>query len=229
MLHEQDYNKKYEIIIHEYGSILNAILNSNGCHYVQLMLDNISNNDAYKLIREIHGNVQIIIKSSHGNYVIQKMINVLPPSMCLFMIDEIYDDIFEIVCNKYGCRVVLRLVEHLTYELKASAMFEKILQKPMMMCNHLYGHYFIEGIIEHGLTIHKEMIINAIYIYITEIINGKKNIIHIHYVSIIEYILMYCKPIEKEKLVKLMKDNIEIIQNILRKDKFITRYLNSIN
>jgi hypothetical protein len=117
---------------------------------LQSVMDNLNNASLNDLAFRFEGRVEIACKDKNAHHVILKLIELSPQTLHQFLIDEMLPNIWHIVRNKYGCQVVRDLVNHCSNQVQA--LVEKILLNAEDLCEHEFGRYVAEAIMQNAGT-----------------------------------------------------------------------------
>jgi hypothetical protein len=188
------------------GSIRRLTFDAVGCRVVQLALQLADQQYNAKLVKELHGSVSRAIISPHGNYVIQKVIALMPASQISFISEELVESGAEVARHRFGCRVMCRLLEHASNSAPTVALINEILHEAEDLCNHCYGHYVIESILEHGLESQKRSIVEALHI------GTFGNASDRSLLYVVEKALSHCSHADRRKIQEVLPQALALLQ-----------------
>jgi hypothetical protein len=157
------------------GSVWTFACDKAGCRVVQLALERGRTQDAEMITAELHGHVVDAVVHPHANHVMQKIIEQVSPSSLYFIAKELTGEAKSAVRHKYGCRIFCRLAEFDPNSHCSLALFDEILGSDVVqLCNHDFGHHFVNQIVEHGPLHLRAEIIRALSSQGTEVVRFAK-------------------------------------------------------
>eukprot|EP00928_Gymnodinium_smaydae_P072805 TRINITY_DN5609_c0_g2_i1.p1 TRINITY_DN5609_c0_g2~~TRINITY_DN5609_c0_g2_i1.p1 ORF type:complete len:697 (+),score=198.37 TRINITY_DN5609_c0_g2_i1:115-2205(+) len=134
------------------GNVWKLSQETDGCWTVQRALEKAEGEEErLKIASELAGHVWEALQHPHANFVLQKCITTLHPQSVQFIIDEIIESGSASLAarSRCGCRVVQRLLEYCS-RAQTAALSEDLLSRAMPTCQHRFGRYVMQCLVEHG-------------------------------------------------------------------------------
>lgn len=197
---------------HINGHVKQLSFSADGCHLVQLALQEAGLRDATCLADALRTHVVAAIDSPNANYVVQKIVEVLPVPRALFVAEELRGRGGRTARHQYGCRVLCRLVEHHSCGDEkwgpTKDLLDEVLVEAADLCRHPYGHYVIESALEHGSCEHKHVIAEALQGHLVWHARDRSGC------HVVEKALLFCSPEDQQTLASELLINPQTVPTL---------------
>lgn len=104
------------------------------------------------------GCIREAAKDPNANFVIQRIIEVLPAASTKFIVDELLECVMEVAQHRAGCRVICRVIEHSPADATTAELFSRVIRGAVVLSKHLFGHFVVQSLLEHGTVEQRHMI-----------------------------------------------------------------------
>jgi len=160
------------------GNILQLSLNTFGCRVIQKAIDHASPNDTLvMIIGELTKNDGIAkcVTNINGNHVVQKLIEKATPYIIKNLImSSFQNNVTDLARDIFGCRIVQKLlVSKIGKEERDNIVSKHILPHIKNLCQHEFGNYVIQHIMQNGSRQHKKTITEIVWSNIVEFSKNK--------------------------------------------------------
>ena len=140
-----------------------------GCRVVQEALEISSEDFGLRLFRKLRGSIARASVSPYGNFVVQKGIQRFFIADLTFVVAEIEPVCLQLAKHKFGCRIISRLLEYGLVDERVSALIDCVIGEAAALVNHIYGHYVLQHILEHGRNHQKCIIQQFLWSFQTQV------------------------------------------------------------
>lgn len=140
------------------GMVKTLSFDKHGCRLVQKAIESAAIDVAVSLAHEMKGCIREAAKDPNANFVIQRIIEVLPAASTKFIVDELLECVMEVAQHRAGCRVICRVIEHSPADATTAELFSRVIRGAVVLSKHLFGHFVVQSLLEHGTVEQRHMI-----------------------------------------------------------------------